>query len=166
MWRFPSVFFSFESDCSGPGKAGDSLNLSASAAGLFFFLSLLLALSSRTVADSPDPPSVITEQQAYVRKASSEAALSSRAAISAFFVRTEFFSFSWSARSLFLRVRVRKTVIVATWMHSPVSGIRYWWSSARVFVFLVSSIRRFLPDSSVCSIWNIWSARGEDVCHI
>lgn len=33
-----------------------------------------------------DPPSVITEHFAYVRKASSETALSSRAAISAFFV--------------------------------------------------------------------------------
>lgn len=45
----------FESDCSGPGEAGDSLNLSASAAGLFFFLSSLLALSCLTVADSLAP---------------------------------------------------------------------------------------------------------------
>lgn len=90
MQRFPFFFFSFpfESDCSGPAEAGDSLDPSAWAAGLFFFVSPLLALSSPTVADSLDPPSVITEQQADGRKASSEAALSSRAAASALFRRS------------------------------------------------------------------------------
>lgn len=39
----------------------------------------------QTLSVCVDPPSVITEQSAYVRKASSETALSSRAAISAFF---------------------------------------------------------------------------------
>ena len=41
-----------------------------------------------TLSVCVDPPSVITEQFAYARKASSETALSNRAAISAFFVCT------------------------------------------------------------------------------
>lgn len=58
--------------------------------GLFLFCSSHLSVLVASHPDSllsvcADPPSVITEHFAYVRKASSETALSCRAAISAFF---------------------------------------------------------------------------------
>lgn len=84
--------------CSLPVEIHGSLTCEEWLFRFFYLISLFVILIACPSGSPPpdclfltlsvcvDPPSVITEQSAYVRKASSETALSSRAAISAFCV--------------------------------------------------------------------------------